>query len=155
MYLRKTKIFKDGKGHIYWSLVESIRTAKGPRQRTVACLGELNESQQKKWKGVANQVDGKPIIRGLFDSEEDKRVEAVQIGKVRVERMRRFGDAWLALALWRKLGLDEFFAKQMERGRWTDHSFVLITIQRRQRRSRQRWRSGVRRSNDPCCRPSK
>jgi transposase len=82
-------------------------------------LGELNEKQKKGWKQVANQVDGKPIIRGLFDSEEDQRVEAVQIGKVRVERMRRFGDVWLALALWRKLGLDEFFAQQMDRGRET------------------------------------
>lgn len=117
MYLRKTKIFKDGKEHIYWSLVESIRTANGPRQRTVACLGELNEKQRKSWKQVANQVDGKPIIRGLFDSEEDERVEAVKIGKVRVERMRRFGDVWLGLALWRKLGLDEFFARQIPRGR--------------------------------------
>ena len=117
MYLRKTKIFKDGKDHVYWSLVESIRTASGPRQRTVACLGELNEKQKKRWKQVVNQVDGKPIIRELFDEEEDARVERVKIGKVRVERMRRFGDAWLGLALWRKLGLDEFFAKQMERGR--------------------------------------
>jgi hypothetical protein len=115
LYLRKTKIFKDGKEHIYWSLVESIRTARGPRQRTVACLRELNEKQRKGWKQVANQVDGKPIIRGLFDCEEDKRVEAVQIGKVRVERVRCFGDVWLGLALWRKLGLDEFFAKQMGR----------------------------------------
>lgn len=117
MYLRKTKIFKDGKGHTYWRLVESIRTARGPRQRTVACLGELNEKQRKSWKQVANQVDGKPIIRGLFAPDEDGRVEAVKIGKVRVERMRRFGDVWLALTLWRKLGLDEFFAKQMDRGR--------------------------------------
>ena len=117
MYLRKTRIFKDGKGHVYWSLVESIRTASGPRQRTVACLGELNEKQQKSWKQVANQVDGKPIIRGLFDEADDSRVERVQIGKVRVERVRRFGDLWLALALWRKLGLDEFFSRHMERGR--------------------------------------
>lgn len=117
MYLRKTRIFKDGKGHVYWSLVESIRTASGPRQRTVACLGELNEKQQKGWKRIANQVDGKPIIRGLFDSEEDQRVEAVKIGQVRVERVRRFGDVWLALALWRKLGLDEFFEQVMDPGR--------------------------------------
>ena len=117
MYLRKTKIFKDGKQHVYWRLVESIRTVRGPRQRTVACLGELNEKQQKSWVQIANQVDGKPIIRGLFDSEEEQRVETVKIGKVRVERMRRFGDAWLGLALWRKLGLDEFFAKEMDRGR--------------------------------------
>ena len=119
LYLRRTKILKDGKEHVYWRLVESIRTARGPRQKTVACLGELNEKQQKDWKQVANQVDGKPIIRGLFDREEDQRVEAVKIGKVRVERLRRFGDVWLGLALWRKLGLDEFFAKQMDPGRET------------------------------------
>jgi len=34
-----------------------------------------------------------------------------------VEQIRRFGDAWLGVALWRKLGLDKFFAKQIERGR--------------------------------------
>ncbi len=50
-------VVADGKEHIYWSLVESVRIASGPRQRTVVCLGELNESQQKKWKGVANQVE--------------------------------------------------------------------------------------------------
>ena len=81
LYLRKARIFKDGKEHIYWSLVESVRTANGPRQLTVACLGELNESQQKKWKVVANQVGGKPIIRGLFDSGESKESKRCRLGK--------------------------------------------------------------------------
>ena len=34
---------KDGKRHAYWALVESYRTARGPRQRVVAYLGEMDE----------------------------------------------------------------------------------------------------------------
>jgi len=38
---------RDGKGHTYWSLVETIRTAMGPRQKERLCyLGELNSSAQ-------------------------------------------------------------------------------------------------------------
>ena len=33
----------DGKLHHYWALVESHRTARGPRQRVVAYLGEMDE----------------------------------------------------------------------------------------------------------------
>jgi hypothetical protein len=34
---------KNGKRHGYWALVESYRTARGPRQRVVAHLGEVDE----------------------------------------------------------------------------------------------------------------
>jgi hypothetical protein len=40
---------KDGKRHTYWSLVETIRTADGPCQRTRCHLGELNDSAQARW----------------------------------------------------------------------------------------------------------
>ena len=33
----------------------------------------------------------------------------VDVSKVRVERMRRFGEVYMALALWRCLGSDRFF----------------------------------------------
>ena len=36
MYIRKKTRIKDGKRHDYWALVESYRTERGPRQRTVA-----------------------------------------------------------------------------------------------------------------------
>src|SRR3979411_2668564 len=42
MFLRKLRVHKDGKEHGYWSLVETVRTADGPRQRTLCYLGELN-----------------------------------------------------------------------------------------------------------------
>jgi hypothetical protein len=35
---------KNGKPHTYWSLVETVRTPDGPRQRTLCYLGELNDS---------------------------------------------------------------------------------------------------------------
>jgi hypothetical protein len=43
VYLRRCYRRKDGKGHAYWALVESYRTARGPRQRVVAYLGELDQ----------------------------------------------------------------------------------------------------------------
>ena len=43
MYLRRCYRRKNGKRHAYWALVESYRTARGPRQRVVAYLGELDE----------------------------------------------------------------------------------------------------------------
>ena len=49
MFLRPYQRFKDGKAHTYYALVESERTADGPRQRTVAYLGELNHDQERRW----------------------------------------------------------------------------------------------------------
>ena len=46
MYIRKKTRTKDGKRHDYWALVESYRTERGPRQRTVAWLGELDKSMR-------------------------------------------------------------------------------------------------------------
>jgi len=46
MYVRRCYRQKNGKRHAYWALVESYRTARGPRQRVVAYLGELTELEQ-------------------------------------------------------------------------------------------------------------
>jgi hypothetical protein len=49
MFLRAHRREKDGKDHTYWSLVETMRTPDGPRQRTLCYLGELNDSAQARW----------------------------------------------------------------------------------------------------------
>ena len=49
MFLRANHREKDGKRHTYWSLVETVRTPDGPRQRTLCHLGELNDSAQARW----------------------------------------------------------------------------------------------------------
>jgi transposase len=47
MYLRPHSRSKDGKAHAYWSLVETVRTPDGPRQKSVCYLGELSISRGK------------------------------------------------------------------------------------------------------------
>ena len=42
MYLRHTTRVKDGKRHVYWQLVRSVRRAGKVVQETVAQLGELD-----------------------------------------------------------------------------------------------------------------
>jgi len=49
MFLRPHQGSKDGKDHTYWWLVETVRTASGPRQTTPCYLGELNGSAQAGW----------------------------------------------------------------------------------------------------------
>ena len=49
MFLRPNHRVKDGKDHSYWSLVETVRTPDGPRQKTLCYLGELNGSAQARW----------------------------------------------------------------------------------------------------------
>src|SRR5664280_1920464 len=56
MFLRPNHRSKDGKEHTYWSLVESVRTPDGPRQRTLCHLGELNGFFEQAVDGDAADV---------------------------------------------------------------------------------------------------
>jgi transposase len=116
MFLRPHHRDKDGKRHTYWSLVETIRTADGPRQRTLCHLGELNDSAQARWLKtieVFNEAGERHQLK-LFPSDvapppDDAEVAQVLIQRVRLERPRQLGPALLGLALWRQLQLDAFF----------------------------------------------
>ena len=118
MFLRWNRRSKDGKNHSYWSLVETVRTADGPRQRTLCYLGELNGSAQARWLktiAVFNE-QGETQQLKLFPVEvepppDDPQVARVLLNKVRLERTRQFGACWLGLELWKRLGLDRFFER--------------------------------------------
>ena len=56
MFIRPYYRKKDGKRHAYWALVESYRTERGPRQRVVAYLGQLDEKGRL---GVKRAAEGK------------------------------------------------------------------------------------------------
>ena len=123
MFLRRCHRRKNGKQHTYWSLVESYRTARGSRQRVVAYLGELKGSEKSGWAQLAQRLDGKSRPpRSLFDPphyddpDNDEPVE-VNLKGVRLERLRDFGEVWLALGLWRLLGLDSLLSGIMAEGR--------------------------------------
>lgn len=127
MYLRRCYRNKDGKRHAYWALVESHRTARGPRQRVVAWLGELDEKGrlaicQKGEEEASYQ-------RSLFDDEEPEWIE-VDLKRIAVERTRRFGGPWMGLELLKKLGLDAFINQTVPGGRedvpWAVMVMVLV-----------------------------
>ena len=127
MYIRKITRKKDGKVHAYWALVESQRTSRGPRQRVVAYLGEMDAAGRVGLKMAAQ--GHREHQQNLFDKAEPEWVE-VDIRGVRTERTRDFGDVWLALELLRRLGLQEFFRRVLPRGRedisWADFVCVLV-----------------------------
>jgi len=104
MFLRRISIKKSGKRHDYWALVESVRTARGPRHRVVSYLGDVDEAGRLEVQRAAGVQS--PNQESLFDKHEPEWVE-VDVRKVGIERPRRFGDVWLALELIKKLGLGE------------------------------------------------
>jgi transposase len=121
MFLRPHSRNKDGKDHTYWSLVETVRTPDGPRQKTLCYLGELNSSAQARWLRTVEVFNdqGEARQRKLFPShlapaEDDPQVARVLLNKVRLERTRQFGSCFLGLELWKRLELDRFFEQAVD-----------------------------------------
>ena len=127
MYVRSCYRNKDGKRHAYWALVESYRTARGPRQRVVAWLGAMDEQGRLGVKHCAERTDAQQ--RGLFYDPQPEWVE-VDVRGVRVERSRQFGGPWLGLELLRHLELDRFLNEALPVGReqipWPLMATVLV-----------------------------
>ena len=117
MFLRKNRRTKNGKPHIYWSLVETIRTPRGPRQRIVGYLGDLNEAKEDLYQGLVKQLEGKPEQYNLFQPRSSSSPISVFPESIRVERIRDFGDAWMGAGLWKLLELDKFFSLRIEEGK--------------------------------------
>jgi transposase len=121
MFLRSHQRTKDGKDHTYWSLVETVRTVDGPRQKTLCYLGELNSSAQARWVKTIEVFndDGEAQQLKLFPSHieppaADPQVARVMLNRVRLERTRQFGACYLGLELWKRLQLDRFFESTVD-----------------------------------------
>ena len=121
MFLRPNHRAKDGEDHTYWSLVETVRTPDGPRQRTLCYLGELNDSRQARGLKVIEVFNeqGERRQLKLFPSdvelpENDADVARVRVSRVRFERVRQFGTACLGLELWKRLELDRFWKSLLD-----------------------------------------
>lgn len=128
MYVRRCYRAKNGKRHAYWALVESYRTARGPRQRVVAYLGELDECGRM---GVQQAVQpASPLQAHLFQKPRSPEWVEVDIHGVRVERSRSFGGCWLGLTLLRRLGLPQLLDALLPSGRegisWSVMAQVLV-----------------------------
>ncbi len=133
MYLRYTSHFKNGKRHVYWRLVRSVRHGRKVVQETVAQLGELDAQGRARAQALARSITGGATSssqRHLFEADAGAEAVAVKLGKVRLERSRAFGAVWLGWLLWRALKLDELCRELMPPGResvpWAEVASILV-----------------------------
>jgi len=148
MFLRRKDKQARGVGYSYWHLCETVRTARGPRQRVVASLGKLDEKQvaglQGGWDDLPALLRGEqPATRAPasaplpgFESPgaaAPAQWEQADVGNLRLERSRDFGECYLGLALWHRLRLDELLAELLPPGRETvawSQVAALLTVAR-------------------------
>src|SRR2546430_13053976 len=123
MFLRCKVRRKDGKQHRYWSVVENTRIAGGRVvQRPLLYLGEINSTQELAWRrSIAVLEDGAAAPRTLSLFPEDRcegllsddSIVRVKLSQAQLRRPRQWGACWLALELWRGVGLDRFWAVRL------------------------------------------
>jgi transposase len=133
VYLRHSTRRKDGKRHVYWRLVRSVRRGGKVVQETVAQLGELDWQGRARAEELARSICGRASAAWqgeLFDQAEPTGSVAVKLDGVRLERSRSFGGVWLRLKLWQALKLDEVSRKHLpakrERVSWTEVIAILV-----------------------------
>ena len=128
MYLRKTSRRYKDKTYTNYVLVESVRTPKGPRQKTICTLGDLAPRPRHEWLKLAHRIEQALSDEpGLFAEPADPEVEAilakvrarqagarakrgeliaVEADKVTTECHREAGPVHVGLTFWRRLGLE-------------------------------------------------
>lgn len=130
MYLRHTTVTKNGKTHVYWRLVRSVRVGSKVRQETVAQLGELDAAGRVRARAIAEAIVGVERQPGLFDDDTANVPVEIQLKQLHLERGRRFGDVWLAWQLWQAVGFDRLLAQLIPPGcedvPWARMAAVLV-----------------------------
>ena len=141
MFLRCSKRRKDGKEHLYWSVVENRRLHDGRvLQRHVLYLGELNGRQEASWRKTVDlfgQDDAAPQQAALFPDDlapaaspdDTLPIVSLRLGAMSLRRPRQWGACWLGCELWRQLGLDAFWREHLPPSReGTRWDLVLQTL---------------------------
>jgi transposase len=141
MFLRCSKRRKDGKEHLYWSVVENRRVSGGRVvQRHVLYLGELNGRQEASWRKTVElfgQDEEAPREVSLFPEQHapetvgagEAPVVRLKLAQMSLRRPRQWGACWLGCELWRQLGLDAFWRERLPASReGTRWDLVLQTL---------------------------
>jgi len=141
MFLRRNRRVVDGECYDYWTLVKTVHTAQGPRQELVATLGKepgLESRSRHGWEAVVDLLDGRSLAQQgelgqALTAEAPAQWAPVDLRGVRVERVREFGQVYLALALWRRLGLHTLLREILKTGQeevpW-DLTACILTVAR-------------------------
>lgn len=135
MFIRKSISRQDGRVYTNYVLVESIRTDKGPRQRTICSLGDLRPRSGAEWLKLARRIEEKLSGQLTFWEEEDQEVDklarlvkerrrtgkrkkqktelktelllSVKTDAVTTEQHREAGPVHVGYEFWKRLGFDE------------------------------------------------
>ena len=123
MFLKRQRRVVAGATYEYWTLVRTVRTARGPRHQVVACLGKLApaaEQRARGWTDLEALLEGRSrpeqLALGATAPAPASTWRPVDPRGVRVERLRQFGRVYLGLALWRRLGLHTLLADLLPGG---------------------------------------
>ena len=140
MFLRSQLRQQDGQEHTCWSVVENQRLHDGRGvQRQVLYLGEVNDAQRAAWRKTrAAHTTGSDATAqiALFPHDrpaptDDERGVRIRLDQLSLQHPRQWGGGWLALELYRQLGLDTFFAEHLPASRkgtrWDQIRQVLVT----------------------------
>jgi transposase len=125
MYLRKTtRRYKD-KTYTNHLLVESVHTARGPRQRIICSLGSLEPAPAAAWRGLAHRLEAAlqgqeslpstsaPIAalteqarRGTRSARGSGATIELAIDRVAMEDSREAGPVHVGHQVWQQLRID-------------------------------------------------
>ena len=135
MYIRKTKRVYKGKSYTNHLLVESVLTAKGPRQRTICSLGSLQPAPHQQWLALAHKMEsalqgqlslsGSPSAllvararKGRSQRRESARVRQpagsfvlIDTDHVDTEEHREAGTVHVGHQIWRQLDMDTILGR--------------------------------------------
>jgi transposase len=135
VFIRKNTRQYKGRTYVNYLLVESIRTEKGPRQRTVCSLGDLKPRPAEEWLQLADRIEDalvgqkrlldhddpevQRIVRKVKSRQDDRGIEqrsqgeqaedliAVHVDRVSTEEHREAGPVFVGHQFWQRLGLDD------------------------------------------------
>ena len=101
--------------------MESYRTERGPRQRVISYLGNLEEPVRRGVLLAAGGADGAaqlplPGTEAPAAARVDPEWVEVDLKRVRIERSRAFGGAWIGLQVAERLGLPAFLRETVRTG---------------------------------------
>jgi len=132
MYIRKSTRSYKGKTYTNYVLVESVQTAKGPRQKSICSLGDLGPRPRAEWLELTRKIEdallGQNQLLDQNDAETDEIIRRVRNGKtdrpaatetvaigelvtvdpsrVSTEQHREAGPVHVGHQFWQRLELD-------------------------------------------------
>jgi len=132
-YTREVK----GRKYTTYALVESVRTPKGPRQRTICTLGDLCPRAAHEWLKLVHRVEDALVGQQRFDAPVEPEVEkivrrvrarnerdrrdgrskagtdvlvTVEVDRIATEAHREAGPVFVGHQFWKRLELDKILA---------------------------------------------